>query len=44
MRLWPSVIAYNLGDFWRRRGLPKQIDTWSLTTLPHRPLKTGASS
>jgi len=36
-----SVIAYNLGDLWRRLGLPKRIDTWSLTSLQQRLLKTG---
>jgi Transposase DDE domain group 1 len=31
VRLALSVIAYNLGNLWRRLGLPKRIDTWSLT-------------
>jgi hypothetical protein len=26
-RLWPSVIAYNPGNLWRRLVLPKRIDT-----------------
>jgi hypothetical protein len=33
VRLWLSVIAYNLGNLWRRLVLPKKIDTWSLTSL-----------
>ena len=40
-RLWLSVIAYNLGNLWRRLGLPKRIDTWSLTSLQQRLMKTG---
>ena len=31
-RLWLSVIAYNLGNIWRRLVLPKRIDHWSLTS------------
>jgi hypothetical protein len=27
VRLWLSVIAYNLGNLWRRLVLPKKIDT-----------------
>jgi len=34
--LWLSVIAYNLGNLWRRLGAPKRIDTWSLTSLQQR--------
>ena len=30
VRLWLSVIAYNLGNLWRRLVLLKRIDTWSL--------------
>lgn len=41
MRLRLSVIAYNLGNLWRRFGLPKRIDTWSLTSLQQRLMKTG---
>ncbi len=41
VRLWLSVIAYNLGNLWRRIGLPKRIDTWSLTSLQQRLMKTG---
>jgi len=41
VRLWLSVIAYNLGNLWRRLGLPKRLDTWSLTSLQQRWMKTG---
>jgi hypothetical protein len=41
VRLALSVIAYNLGNLWRRLGLPKRIDTWSLTSLQQRLMKTG---
>jgi DDE family transposase len=37
----PVLIAYNLGNLWRRLGLPKRIDTWSLTSLQQRLMKTG---
>jgi hypothetical protein len=40
VRLWLSVIAYNLGNLWRRLALPKRIDTWSLTSLQQRLMKT----
>jgi len=41
VRLWLSVIAYNLGNLWRRLALPQRIATWSLTSLQHRLMKTG---
>ena len=41
VRLWLSVIAYNLGNLWRRLGLPKRICHWSLTSLQQRLVKTG---
>ena len=41
VRLWMSVIAYNLGNLWRRLVLPKRIDAWSLTSLQQRPVTTG---
>jgi len=40
VRLWLSVIAYNLGNLWRL-VLPKKIDGWSLTSLQQRLVKTG---
>ncbi len=41
VRLWLSVIAYTLGNLWRRLALPTRIDTWSLTSLQQRLMKTG---
>jgi hypothetical protein len=41
VRLWLSVIAYNLGNLWRRVVLPKGIEKWFLTSLQQRPVKTG---
>src|SRR5438034_11600537 len=41
VRLWLSVIAYNLGNLWRRLVLPKRIDNCSLTSLQQRLVKTG---
>ena len=41
VRLWLSVIAYNLGNLWRRLVLPMKIEHWSLTNLQQRLVKTG---
>ena len=41
VRLWLSVIAYNLGNLWRRLVLPNRIGNWSLTSLQRRLVKTG---
>jgi hypothetical protein len=41
VRLWLSVIAYNLGNLWRQLVLPGKIDSWSLTSLQQRLVKTG---
>jgi len=41
VRLWLSVIAYNLGNLWRRLVLPQKIGNWSLTSLQQRLVKTG---
>jgi hypothetical protein len=41
VRLWLGLIAYNLGNLWRRLVLPKRIGTWSLTSLQQRLVKTG---
>ena len=41
VRLWLSLIGYNLGNLWRRLVLPKKIDNWSLTSLQQRLVKTG---
>src|SRR5260370_38337843 len=41
VRLWLSLIAYNLGSLWRRLALPAPIGKWSLTSLQQRLVKTG---
>jgi len=45
VRLWLSVIAYNLGNLWRGcplgPALPRRIDHWSLASLQQRLVKTG---
>ena len=41
VRLWLSLIAYNLGNLWRRLTLPQGISTWSLTSSRQRLVKTG---
>ncbi len=41
VRLGLSLIAYNLGNLWRRQALPKRIENWSLTSLQQRLVKTG---
>ena len=41
VRLWLSLIAYNLGNLWRRLVLPRRIERWSLTSLQQRLVKTG---
>ena len=41
VRLQLSVLAYNLGNLWRRLVLPKRIERWSLTSLQQRLVKTG---
>ena len=41
VRLWLSVIAYNLGNLWRRLVLPRRIDKWSLTSLQQQLVKPG---
>jgi hypothetical protein len=40
-RLCLIVIAYNLGNLWRRLALPRRIGNWSLTSLQQRLVKTG---
>ena len=40
-RLWLTIIAYNLGNLWRRLVLPQRIGNWSLTSLQQRLVKTG---
>ena len=42
MEFWRgTLIAYNLGNLWRRLVLPKRIDNWSLTSLQQRLVKSG---
>jgi hypothetical protein len=41
VRLWLTVIAYNLGNPWRQLVLPRRIEEWSLTSLQQRLVKTG---
>ena len=41
VRLWLGLIAYNLGNLWRRLVLPRKIENWSLTSLQQRLVKTG---
>jgi hypothetical protein len=41
VRLQLSLLAYNLGNLWRRLVLPKRIDNWSLTSLQQQLVKTG---
>ena len=41
VRLGLSIIAYNLGNLWRRMALPQRIGNWSLTSLQQRLVKTG---
>jgi hypothetical protein len=41
VRLQLSVLAYNLGNLWRRLVLPTRIDSWSLTSVQQRLVKTG---
>ncbi len=41
VRLWLRVIAYNLGNLWRRLVLPRRMSHWSLMSLQQRPVKTG---
>ena len=41
VRLWLSLIAYNLGNLWRRLVVPRRIHGWSLTSLQQRLVKTG---
>src|ERR1700694_4791393 len=41
VRLWLSIIAYNLGNLWRRLVLPAKIDNLSLTSLQPRLGENG---
>jgi hypothetical protein len=41
VRLQLSVLAYNLANIRRRLVLPKRIDSWSLSSVKQRLVKTG---
>src|SRR5664279_3997777 len=41
VRLALSLLAYNLGNLWRRLALPKGLENWSLTSLQQRLVRTG---
>jgi Transposase DDE domain group 1 len=43
VRLQLSVLAYNLVNLWRRLVLPKRVESWSLTSLQQRLVKTAAA-
>jgi hypothetical protein len=36
VRLWLSLLDYDLGNLWRRLALPTRVATWSLTS-PQQP-------
>jgi hypothetical protein len=40
VRLALSLLAYNLGNLWRRLALPRRIENWSLTSLKQRLVKS----
>jgi len=41
VRLWLCILAYNLGNLWRKLALPAGISDWSLMSLQLRLVKTG---
>jgi hypothetical protein len=41
VRLQLFILAYNLGNFMRRLGLPRAIRDWSLRSLQIKLIKTG---
>ena len=41
VRMWLFVLAYNLGNFFRRLALPEAIKRWFLTSIQTRLLKIG---
>jgi hypothetical protein len=41
VRLQLFILAYNLGNFLRRLGLPKALKDWSLRSLQVKLIKTG---
>jgi hypothetical protein len=41
VRLWPFILAYNLGVLIRRLALPESVKRWSLRGVRTRLIKTG---
>lgn len=41
VRLWLFILAYNLGNFLRRLGLPRVVKEWSLRSLQVKLIKIG---
>jgi hypothetical protein len=41
VRLQLHALAYNLANFLRTLAMPDDIETWSLTSLRERLIKTG---
>ena len=41
VRLHLFILAYNLGDFLRRLGLPKAVKHWSLHSVQVKGIKIG---
>jgi len=41
VRLSLFILAYNLGNFFRRLALPEAIKQWSLTRVQTKLIKTG---
>jgi len=41
VRPWLRVIAYSLGNLWRRVVRPQRVEKWSPTDLQQRLVKTG---
>lgn len=42
VRLQLHALAYTLANFLRTLALPKAVETWSLTSLRERLIRTGA--
>ena len=41
VRLALRLLAYSLGNLWRRLALPQRTGNWSLRSLQQRLVKTG---
>jgi len=44
VRLALSLLAYNLGNLWRRLALPNRIENWSLTTAAGEDGRTAVKT